>query len=221
VKILLLEDEYSLAQSIKEFLSEYGYRVSIEDNSNNALSNIYENQYDLLLFDINVFGEMNGIKLLEVIRKEYEIKTPTIFITALNDIDSLKSAFNLGCCDYIRKPFDMVELELRIKQSIRANCFFSDDDKVELGKGYIYNIKNYTIIKDDLEIQLNNKEKNILELLVRNRDKFLSVDNIRDTIWGDKDIDIANIRVQINNLRKKIDGDLIINIRGLGYKIEN
>ena len=221
MKLLLLEDEYSLALSIKEFLEEYEYSVTICNNSSEALNKIYEESFDLLLFDINVYGTMNGIELLRVIREEYSIKTPTIFITAQSDIDSVKEAYRYGCCDYIRKPFDMIELELRIKQTIKSKCFMSDEEMIDLGLGYRFNTKTFTILKDDIELQLNKTEKNILELLIKNRDKFIPVETIKDVIWGDKDVDIANIRVQINNLRKKIDGELIVNIRGLGYKIEN
>ncbi len=217
MKILLLEDEYTLRQSVKELLEECNYIVDEYSNGDDAFDAVYYNSYDLFLLDINVPG-MNGFKLLEHIRKN-DIDTPAIFITSYTEIDNLEKGFDLGCNDYIRKPFDLKELRVRVATALKQNLPKSKNDIIKLGFNYNYNMKNFTLIRDNKEIQLSKTEKMILDLLVKNKNQIVSQDMIRDYVWDDY-VDPANVRVQINNLRKKLDKDLIKNIRGMGYKLE-
>ncbi len=217
MKILLLEDEYTLRESIKELLQECNYIIDDYSNGEEAFDAIYYNSYDLFLLDVNVPG-MSGFELLEQVRKN-DIDTPAIFITSLTEIDNLEKGFDLGCNDYIKKPFDLAELRLRVATALKQNLPKSKNNIIKLGCKYKYDTKNFILTHNDKEIQLSKTEKMILDLLIKNKNKTVSQEMIIDYVWDDY-VDPANVRVQINNLRKKLDKNLIKNIRGAGYKLE-
>ncbi len=216
MKILLLEDEYALRKSIKELLEESGYDVEEYADGEEALGAIGHNKYDLLLLDVNVPG-MDGFELLDSLRNS-GIHTPAIFITSLTEIDSLERGYDLGCCDYIKKPFDMQELKLRVDAAIR-NTLGAACGSVELPGGYRYDTRCYTLTKDGKEVHLSKTEKMIFDLLFKHKNQVVTPQMIMDYVWGEE-VDPANVRVQINNLRRKLDKDLIKNIRGMGYRLE-
>ncbi len=114
MKILLLEDEAMLRSSIKEFLEALGSEIDDFFDGAQALCALRENMYDVLVVDINV-PSLNGYELLEEVRKK-DKNLPVIFITAMTDIDDITKAYNLGCSDYLKKPFKLEELWLRINQ---------------------------------------------------------------------------------------------------------
>ena len=216
MKILLLEDEYSLRISIREFLEDLGYEVDCFSDGIQAHDAIYDRMYDLLLLDVNV-PSLNGFELLKKLKKENK-SIPTIFITAMTDISDVKKGYERGCCDYIRKPFDLVELELRINQALAA---FLDQQSslIHLSHEMIYDIQKGKLLHEDKEIILRKTEKDILEVLIKNKNILVSMEMLQDAIWGEY-VEPATIRVQINNLRKKLPDSIIQNRRGLGYIIE-
>jgi len=218
MKILILEDESILALSMREFLEDCGYEVNCFTHSEEAYDAIYETVYDLLLLDVKVPGEKNGFEMLELLRKDGN-KTPAIFITSLTDIDDLSRGYECGACDYIRKPFDLAELKLRVEQVMKLQCFSSSDESIELPFGYIYNLKKMKLTLEGQNIPLSKTETKILELLIKQRGNVVSYEMFWEEIWGEW-IDPTNIRVQVGNLRKKLKHDFIKNIRGLGYSID-
>ncbi len=218
MKILILEDEVVLAESIREFLEDSGYEVDSFVNSDDAYDAIYENVYDLLLMDVKVPGEKNGFETLELLRKDGN-KTPAIFITSMTDIEDLTRGYECGACDYIRKPFDLAELKLRLEQVVRVQCFSSDDDIIELPSGYNYDVKKMKLTFQGESIKLAKTETKILELLIKQRGSVVSCEMFWEEVWGEW-VDSANIRVQVGNLRKKLEQDFIKNVRGVGYSID-
>jgi DNA-binding response OmpR family regulator len=219
MKILILEDERILAVSIQEFLEDCGYETDIYSSSNRAFDAIYEKSYDLLLLDVKVSGEKNGFELLRSLRKA-KIETPAIFITSLNNIEDLTQGYACGGCDYIRKPFDLAELRLRVEQAIKLHCFKSSDSSIELPFGYQYNSKNMKLYQKDQEpIKLGKTEYKIVELLIKNRGSIVTYEMFWDEVWEEW-IEPTNIRVQVGNLRKKLKRNFIKNIRGMGYSID-
>lgn len=216
MRILLLEDEYSLRISIEEFLSDLGYDVDGFMDGLDAYDAIYEKTYDLLLLDVNV-PSLTGFELLKKLRAD-ELKMPAIFLTSLTDIDDLREGYKRGCCDYIRKPFDLEELELRIDQAFAST---SEDDSsiVSLGYNVTYDMKKSKLNLHDEEIVLRKIEKDILEVLIKNKNVVVSTQMFQDDVWGEY-VEPATVRVQLNNLRKKLPQELIQNRRGLGYIIE-
>jgi len=219
VRILILEDENILAVSMQEFLEDCGYRVDIYSNSNSAFDAIYDKSYDLLLFDVKVAGDENGFELLRSLRQA-DIMTPAIFITSLNNIEDLTQGYSCGGCDYIRKPFDLAELRLRVEQAIKIYCFKSPNSIVELPFGYSYDTKKMRLyFENKTPINLGKTEKKILELLIKYRGMPVTYEMFWEEVWEEW-IEPTNIRVQVGNLRKKLQKDFIKNIRGVGYSID-
>jgi len=216
MRILLLEDEYSLRVSIKEFLEELGYDVHCFREGDAAFDAICSTHFDVLLLDVNVPG-LNGFDLLKAVRAE-KIEAPAIFMTARTQMRDFEEGYKSGCCDYIRKPFDLVELQLRITQ-VCKNFYYKNTDLLELGEKLLYDVQTHKLTYRDEEIVLSKTEKEILELLLRYQNQAVGMMTFQDEIWGEY-VDPANIRVQINNLRKKIPVDIIKNRRGVGYIIE-
>jgi len=218
MKILILEDESILAISMQEFLEDCGYEVECFGDSDIAYDAIFENSYDLLLLDVNVIGEQNGFEMLKSIRKE-SIDIPAIFITSLTDIEDMSRGYECGGCDYIRKPFDLTELKLRVEQAIKLHCFSSTQEDITLPYGYIYDIKHKMLSLNGEEITLAKKETKILELLIKQRGYIVGCDMFLEEVW-DEWVDPTNIRIQVGSLRKKLKKDFIKTVRGMGYRIE-
>jgi two-component system OmpR family response regulator len=218
MKILILEDERVLALSVSEFLEESGYEVECFTDSDEAYDAIYENVYDLLLLDVKVPGEKNGFEMLEELREDGNT-TPAIFITSLTDIDDLSRGYECGACDYIRKPFDLAELKLRVEQVMKVQCFASSEEVIELPSGYTYDLKKMKLTYNGETVKLAKTEKKLLELLIKKRGSVVSCEMFWEEVWGEW-VDPANIRVQVGNLRKKLEKDFIKNVRGVGYSID-
>jgi len=218
MRILILEDEKVLGDSMQEFLTDSGYEVTNFTNSERALDSVYETSYDLLLLDVNVHGKLNGFELLEVLRKS-KITVPAIFITSLNNIEDLTHGYSSGCCDYIRKPFDLAELKLRVEQVIKTYCFSSSQNIIKLSFDYVYDTKKMQLSLNEEVITLSKTETKLLELLIKNRGSVVSYEMFWEAVWGEW-IDPTNIRVQVGSLRRKLDNDFIKNSHGVGYSID-
>lgn len=216
MKVLLLEDEYMLRVSITEFLEDLGFDVSGYANGEKAYEAIYETHFDLYLLDVNVPG-MDGFELLRTLRKEGN-KTPAIFLTSMVNVTDLEQGYKSGCCDYIRKPFDLTELQIRIMHALKSH-YHSGENRIDFGQGLIYDTEQFTLSHNGQNIVLSKTEKEIFGVLLKHANQIVSVEMFQDEIWGEY-VDPANIRVQINNLRKKLPIDIIQNRRGLGYIIE-
>ena len=219
MKILLLEDELILQESIEEFLISKDYAVDCFTNSNDAFDAIFSKNYDLLLLDVNIPGEWDGFSLRKELADE-DKNIPTIFVTSLSSADAMLRGYATGCCDYIKKPFNLVELLLRVKHALKTNCFKTENNFINLLKDYKYNVTSYALTHNNKEISLSKTEKEILNLFVINRNQVVSLDMLYEEIW-ENNIEATNARVQINNLRRKLPKDLIKNIYGLGYQLDN
>ncbi len=218
MRILLLEDERILKESIEEFLQSKNYEVESYENSDDAFDAIFEKEYDLLLLDVNIPGEWDGFSL----RKELSLENkniPTIFVTSMSSSDAMLQGYANGCCDYIKKPFDLIELYLRVQHALKANCFQTEDNFLQLPQNFRYDLTNYELIQDETVISLSKTENDILNLFLQNRNKVVSFEMLYEHIWQNS-VEAANARVQINNLRRKLPKDLIKNIYGLGYRLD-
>ena len=217
IKILLLEDDYLYKVSIKEFLEELEFYVDDFENGDDALDAIFENSYDLLLLDIRVPG-MDGFSLVEYVRKE-KLDVPIIILTSLTDISDLSKGYELGCNDYMRKPFDMIELKFRIEQLIKNN-FKTNEDMIELENSFKFDVTKTILYKNDMAVDLTQKESALTALLVLNRGFFVSIETLHDKIWENKDISYSDIRMCIKRVREKTGKDFIKTKRFVGYKID-
>jgi DNA-binding response OmpR family regulator len=135
-KILLLEDDYTLSETISEYLEDEGFEVVCVYDGEEALSTIYEQNFDLLLLDVNVPSK-NGFEVLREVRLQND-KVPAIFITSLNSVDSLEDGFSSGCDDYIRKPFVLKELLIRIQTLLKRE--FIKKDEITISPNIIFDV---------------------------------------------------------------------------------
>lgn len=216
-KILFLEDDANLNETVTEFLEESGYEVDSVYDGDEAADKIYENSYDLFLFDVNVPGT-NGFELLKSSR-ENESKTPAIFLTSLNSIDNVSDGYESGCDDYIRKPFELKELLLRVKTLIKREFFHSKKEGVKIADDIEYDTLSNSLHVDGTEVQLQNKEAILLKLFLQRQNEVISHEVILNTLWGyDEVASDSALRTYIKNLRKIIGKQRIISVKKLGYK---
>ncbi|MFA7092238.1 MAG: response regulator transcription factor [Arcobacteraceae bacterium] len=216
MRLLLLEDDLDYKQSIKEYLESLHYIVDDFEDGEEALSAIYENKYHLLILDIRV-PKLNGYELVKLLRQENNT-TPVIYITSLTDINNLSLGYELGCNDYIKKPFSPKELKYRIEQLIKL--FYANNNKtIALNSGLSYDIVKQELYKDGCIVPLTKKENEVVFCLLSSKNQFVSSETLRSEVWEDRYICEADIRVCIKKIRDKTSKDFISNQRGIGYKI--
>jgi len=216
-RILLLEDDVTLNETVTEYLEEQGYEVDSVENGEEAMDKIYENNYDLLLLDVKV-PLMNGFDLLKEIR-EKKNTTPAIFITSLDSIDDLSEGYESGCDDYIRKPFALKELAMRMATILKRDFFHANSEKIEIDTNIEYDIESNTLFVDGEEVTLNKKESKLLKLFLQNQNQILSHERIYDAVWDyDESASEASLRTYIKNLRKILGKEKIVSIKKQGYK---
>ena len=207
-KILLLEDDYLLSETLKSLLMGEGYEVVHADDGEEALSYSYENSFDLYLFDINV-PLLNGLDLLKLLRESGDT-TPAFFISAYKDIQTITKAFDSACDDYIKKPFEFDELLVRIKaHMLKKNPVLSYGS-------IAYDLLNKRIFHKGKEVDLGFVEKEIFDLLMRNMGQTIFKERFFDVM--EKPSDVA-LRVHITKLKQRFSLQ-VINVKGIGYRLE-
>ena len=213
MKILLLEDDVILQEIIEEFLLEQGYGVESFFDGEKALDAISVSHYDMLLLDVNV-PNINGFEILSYLR-EIGNTTSAIYMTSLSGVEDLKKGFDIGADDYLRKPFELVELQTRIEH---IGKLYKLEEEMEFD-GMKFIPKAHQIFLGSKVIELRQKEAQVLEYFVRNTGKIISCDEIIENIWNDENVPThATIRTYIKNLRKMFDKEYFENIKGEGYR---
>ncbi len=216
-KLLLLEDDIALNETIVDYFETMEYSVTSVYDGNSALDAIYENSFDLLLLDVNV-PDINGFEILKNTR-EQGISTPAIFITSLNSMTDLENGFDSGCDDYIRKPFALKELKLRVETILKRDFFHNSSSNVEIDKDIYYDTKSDLLTVDGSEIQLNNKDARLLKLFLQNKNILVTHETIYSALWEyDEEISESALRTYIKNLRKYLGKEKIVSIKKLGYR---
>ncbi|MDD5716727.1 MAG: response regulator transcription factor [Sulfuricurvum sp.] len=216
MKILLLEDEQMLSEAINEYLVALGHRVTPFYNGSEALNILKKETFDLLILDINVPG-IDGLDLLEQLHL-LKIRPPAIYISALVDIEGISRAYDLGCYDYLKKPFHLKELSLRIDK-VMQSCA-TPQNHVRLSKSYGYDASTSTLMCDNVTQPLTKRQLQIIDLLAKNRGRVVDFDQFRNYVWDEEYVDNATIRAEVSRLKKSLREDFIQNIRALGYMID-
>ena len=214
MKILLLEDDTLIAEQIKAYFELFDHRVEHYENGLTLMENANPQSHDIMLLDINTPG-LSGLEVLKEFR-ELSIDTPAIFVTAMSDMDHLKEAYGIGCNDYVRKPFDIEELELRIEKLVKQNR----TQRIILSEHYAFNMKEEKLYHKNTEVHLNEKERSLLYLLLKHRSSTVSIEMIKTYVWNDQDVCDNTLRTKIKKLRDKLDENFIQSLRGAGYKID-
>ncbi len=215
MKILFLEDDPIISEIVLEFLSE-SYEVRHCFSSQEALACAEEEAFSLYIFDINVPG-ISGIELLRSLRT-FNDATPAIFITAYQELSYLRKGFDAGANDFIRKPFEVEELVVRI-ENIRRQ--FSMDEEIKIGENIYFNQTTHQIGTPKKKVSISMKESQILHYLVRNKNRVISTDELLQNLWEYSEMPSHDtIRTYIKNLRQIVGKEHIVNIRAAGYRFE-
>lgn len=222
MKILIIEDEYSLADAIAETLKKENFSCNIvtdgEEGENEALTDVY----DLILLDI-MLPSKNGFEILNNLRQE-NIDTPIIILTAKSEINDKLNGLENGADDYITKPFHMKELLARVKIALKRKANTQNTEYLEY-EDLKLDMRTGKMISNNNEITINGKELDLLEILLLNKNQIVSRESFANKIWGyNSDAEYNNVEVYMSFLRKKLklikSKVKIKAVRGIGYKLE-
>jgi DNA-binding response OmpR family regulator len=217
MRILLLEDEQMLQEAIGEYLTEMGYRVDAFEDGQEAYGAIHDTLYDLFIFDINT-PTIDGLSLLETLQQE-KIHVPTIFISAITQIEQISRAYELGCYDYLKKPFHLKELSLHIDRLLTI-ADIHPKTLVRLSPMYTYDLVRRKLMFDHHDVAMTRKQSQIIDLLASHADHIVDFEMIRYTVWENTHVDNATIRAEVHRTRRALKEELIESIKGIGYRLK-
>jgi DNA-binding response OmpR family regulator len=214
--ILLLEDDLQLSDTVKQFLELKGYIVYPAYDGFQAEDITYEKHIDLMLLDVKV-PNLNGFEFLKKVREQGK-NMPAIFITSLNSADDVEKGFEIGCDDYIRKPFALKELLVRV-ESLLKRSFGTHDEKIEIDKNLMFDIKDMALLKNGSKISLKTKELKLLSLFLQSPNELLDYEKINQTLWDfDEEPNNGSLRTYIKTIRSTIGKEKIETVKNMGYR---
>ncbi|SDW41373.1 DNA-binding response regulator, OmpR family, contains REC and winged-helix (wHTH) domain [Lutibacter oricola] len=221
IKIVLAEDEPSLGQIVKESLETRNFEVLLCENGEEAYKTFKAEQPELLVLDV-MMPKMDGFTLAKKIRVE-DTEVPIIFLTAKSQTEDVVEGFNLGGNDYLKKPFSMEELIVRINALLkRKKTIVASKEPISLGN-YMFDAKKQTLLLNTEIIKLTHRESQLLLHLIQHKNQVLERSFILKKLWGSDDFfNARSMDVFITKLRKKLKQDTsiqILNVRGFGYKL--
>ena len=217
MKILLMEDDAVLSDILLDFLED-SWSVEYAYDSRAVYKKLEETKYDLFIFDINVPGK-NGLELLQELR-EYNNTTPAIIITAYTDTQYLKKAFGLGASDYIKKPFELEELDVRIR-NIQKLFHIETKELLDISKDISFSPAEKKLDKAGKVIPLSTKDSAILSYFFNNQKRVVTNEELTQNIWDfDSMPSDATIRSHIRTIRELIGKEKLTTVRGEGYIYE-
>ncbi len=224
IQVLLAEDEIALAKIIKDSLeSRKEFQITIAANGNEAMALYHRQKPDILVLDV-MMPQMDGFTLARMIRQT-DTRTPILFLTARSSVDDLVTGFHLGGNDYLKKPFDMEELIVRIQALLNRPIVMEKEKQPEIFSigQYTFNYLRQTLQISDQTENISHREAEILRLLCLHMNDVLHRKPVLLELWGDDSFfNARSMDVFMTKLRKKLKADpsvQIVNIRGIGYKL--
>lgn len=212
-RILLVEDDLILLETLGDLLQAQGYEVVAATTGRAALDASYLENFSLMLFDVNI-PDFSGFELLKMLRESGD-NTPCIFLTSLNDIASLSQGFAVGADDYLKKPFDFDELLVRIEALLRRS-FSAKSNEIAYGD-LLYKIATNELFREEKPLYFTAQEQKILALFFEQIDKVLTKQELLYTLDAINESSEGTLRVYINKFRKY--GLKIETIKGVGYRL--
>ncbi len=221
MRILVVEDNISLLQSIKQILFEE-FEVDCAENGEEGLFMAMQNIYDLIVLDV-MLPEMDGFEVIQKIRGE-QIKTPVLFLTAKDSLEDRVRGLDFGGDDYLIKPFQAPELQARIRALLRRSGSLTTNQTIQY-RGIELFGKEKDIVVDGHPIRLTLKQYEMLEYMIQNKGVILTKEQLYDRVWGfDSDTTIGIVEVFVHHLRKKLEPfgyhKDIQTVRGIGYMLK-
>ena len=225
IKILLVEDEQTLAMIIKDTLEGQGFLIHTAADGEEGLYLFFDLRPDVLVADV-MMPRMDGFEMVRRIRQT-DRRTPVLFLTARSAVNDVVEGFELGANDYLKKPFGMQELIVRIKALMGRACTYtpsaeSEQILYEIGR-YQLDTRRQLLLHEGTEQELSHREAEILRRLCQNRNSVVNMRDILLDLWGDDSFfNQRSLHVFITKLRHKLAKDehiRIINVRGVGYKL--
>jgi len=213
MKILVLEDNERLCKLIASALEKENYKVDTFFDGEEALD-VLANGYQCFILDINV-PSLDGISILETIRM-YHSTIPVIIISSNHELDKIQRSYEVGCDDYLKKPFFMYELIQKVKKLCNAGF-----KTLDLGDGFIYDYTSKYLSSLDGEVKLAKKEILFLELLAKDIHRIVSFEEIEEYVWEGEATTLINIRALVKRLRKKVPEKAITIVKGMGYSLNS
>ncbi len=218
LRLLIMEDDLLICDIMSEFLSGCGYEVVCVNDGSQAIDKAYEENFDAFIFDVKV-PLINGFDVLKTLRSTNK-KTPAIFVTSLAGITDLSKGYDAGCDDYIKKPFELKELQLRLQKLIQKSFSLNNSDIIMLNDEWSFEPNNGKLFSGERELFLTKKETKLLNMLISHKGKMISNEQIIANVWNyDDEATEENLRTHIKKLRKILGKDFIQNVRKQGYLI--
>lgn len=223
ISVLLVEDEQTLAMIIKDTLEEKDFTIHLSSDGEEGLRMFFDIRPDVLVADV-MMPRMDGFEMVRRIRQT-DKHTPVLFLTARSAINDVVEGFELGANDYLKKPFGMQELIVRIKALMGKAFSYKEKEVItsfEIGAYYFDSVKQELTFAGDKQI-LSHRESEILKRLCENRNEVVNTQNVLLDLWGDDSFfNSRSLHVFITKLRHKLSNDeqiRIVNVRGIGYKL--
>jgi len=214
--ILLLEDDQQLSDTVKQFLQYKGYEVLCAYDGLQAEDIVYEKHIDLMLLDIKV-PHQNGFDFLQTLRND-NVQTPAIFITSLNSVEDVTRGFDIGCDDYIRKPFALKELLVRVDALLKRR-YGTHEKKIDLGEGLLFDIKENLLTRNNQRVPLKTKEAKLLSLFLEYPNELLIYDKIFERLWDyTEEPSAGSLRSYVKTVRSFLGKGNIETIKNIGYR---
>ena len=214
--ILLLEDDLQLSDTVKRFLELKGYEVQCAYDGLQAQEIMYEKHIDLMLLDVKV-PYLSGFEFLKNARDEGNT-IPAIFITSLNSVKNVTEGFDSGCDDYIRKPFALKELLVRV-ESLLKRSYGSYNERIELGEGLWFDTRSLLLMRGSQRVALKTKELKLLALFLQYPDELLEYEKIFEALWEyEEEPSSGSLRAYIKTLRAEIGKEKIETVKNIGYR---
>ncbi|WJG09905.1 response regulator transcription factor [Aliiglaciecola sp. LCG003] len=221
MKILLLEDNVQLAESLGEYLEGVGCELDYAYNAKSCVKLVEQNQYDALVLDISMPG-MTGLQACEEIRQRLQVATPLLFLTARDSLEDKLIGFNTGCDDYLVKPFAPEELHCRLK-ALEARGPRRDIGMQTFGVLTINHV-HQSVEREGITIQLHATQFNLLKQLIKASPNVVSRETLEHAVWGDDLPESDALRTHMYRLRNTLDRPfktpLITTVHGKGYRLE-
>lgn len=221
INVLLVEDEQTLAMIIKDTLEDEGFSITIMEDGKKGLEAFFVNKPDILVADV-MMPHLDGFEMVKQIRQT-DKHTPILFLTARSAIKDVVEGFELGANDYLKKPFGMQELIVRLKALLNRSFAQSKEVTVFDIGDYSFDSKSQKLVYGNTEVELSHREAEILKRLCTNTNQVVNTQNLLLELWGDDNFfNVKSLHVFITKLRHKLARDKrikILNVRGIGYKM--